>query len=93
MSLYSMRIIPNGFRIAKFDDNLWEVEATYDLKLIYNKLRCSCFQADRHTCKHREMFQEFVDRKAINKGEFYDYDNDQWFPPLVVYERPFVRRI
>lgn len=78
MSIYSIRTIPVGYRVAKFDDAL-NFETSYDMPKLHNGVvMCSCPAANRHTCRHRDMLEIFKDEKHIGDGWFYDYDNDQW---------------
>ena len=80
-SLYNCRTIPHGYRMVKFDQ-LLNVESTYDMPLFNGHIGCSCFQASRPTCRHRDMIERFITAQAIDTGRFYDYDGQQWLPAL-----------
>jgi hypothetical protein len=82
-SLYNCRTIPTGYRMVKFDEHL-NVEATYDMRLWHGHIGCSCFQASRPTCRHRDMAERFIAAGAINTGRFWNYDEQQWLPAIVM---------
>lgn len=78
--LYTVRSLPNGFRMVKFDD-LLNVLAVYELKQ-RRVVHCECFRANTHTCRHREMLEMFKVKKRVNKGWFYNYTTGKWVAPI-----------
>ncbi len=79
--LYVLRSTPTGYRITKLDDDL---TMTTVYEMVHNRygVQCSCFQANKPTCRHRKMVELFVARKRVDKGWFYDYDTGRWLKPV-----------
>lgn len=86
MELYSCRTIPNGYRMAKFDEN-FDLLATYEMVG-----GCSCFQAQRHTCRHREMLTVFINRNRVDTGHFLNYEDFTWLKPLQLGDKQEIER-
>lgn len=81
MSFYSCRTIDYGYRVAKFDE-LYNVEAVYDLAEKDGIVTCTCFQARKPSCRHREMVEQFIFSGKIDQGWFWDWDNSRWLEPI-----------
>jgi hypothetical protein len=79
---YTLRKIPDGYRIAKFDQ-FFDVEAVHEMHYFRGKFSCDCPQGGKsHTCRHREMIPIFNRHKAVDTGKFYHYENNEWFPAV-----------
>ena len=83
MSLYNVRAFAQGYRMVKFDDHL-NPESIYWLTQRGNRFNCECFQANKPSCRHRDMMAIFLASKAVNSGRFYDYDNARWLPAIKI---------
>src|SRR5712692_5314182 len=87
MTLYSLRTLPSGYAITKFDDDL-EVQSTYVMTRqeipgrAIGMIRCSCPASGRPTCRHREMVPLFILTNRVDTGWFYDHDAMKWYPPI-----------
>lgn len=83
MILYSIRSMPFGYMIAKFDED-FNVAETYELSDIGTiKPLCSCPNWPRkQKCKHTKMLSRFIEKKVIDSDWFYDYDKGDWHQPL-----------
>lgn len=84
--VYSIRTIPTGWRIVKFD-NLLNVSAIYYITgNLWGTKYCSCWRkyGPNNTvhCKHKAMLLEFWRVRNIDNGWFYDYENSKWHPPV-----------
>ena len=77
--------VKNGYRMVKFDDSYFP-EHIYEMSEIGNNIFCNCFAGNKSTCRHREMLLKFSEKKAIDTGEFYDFEEDKWYPPLLKWE-------
>ena len=74
MSLYNAKSVDSALRITKFDDEL-DVESSY----ITTRDTCECPASRRHTCRHREMYSEFVETKRVDTECFLDWDERKWY--------------
>jgi hypothetical protein len=83
MSIYNCREVgKNTYMMTKFDDDI-NVENSYHLRRVRgNYVTCDCFRSNKHTCRHREMLSEFVTKRAVNSGKFYDLDHKKWLPAI-----------
>ncbi len=79
--LYTIRRIPSGFRVIKFDD-LFNVVTEYELIQRSWGLQCACFAANKETCRHREMAALFIRLNRVDKGWFYNYGARLWVKPI-----------
>ncbi len=79
--LYGLRTTPQGYRIVKFDEDFNAI-AIYEMKLWRGRVDCACFQANKSTCRHREMVTLFNQHNRADKGWFYRYDTGKWLSPL-----------
>lgn len=79
--LYSVRSTPRGYRMVKFD-SLLNVQAVYEMRRYGLRVGCACFQANKDTCRHRAMVALFVEKKAVDSGRFYDYEQGKWLPAV-----------
>ena len=78
---YNLKRMPNGYRMVKFD-NLFNVEAVYNVRFSRGHFYCDC-PASKHTsCKHREMVHVFLDHKRVDSGWFLRYDTGEWHRPV-----------
>jgi len=74
MTLYSAKSVDDAIRITKFDED-FEVESSY----ITTRSTCECPAGVRDSCRHRQMFPEFVSANRINTSWFLDWDNRKWY--------------
>lgn len=74
MSLYNAKSSDGGLRITKFDEEL-QVESSY----ITTPHSCECPAGVRDTCRHRQMYPEFIETSRFNTPWFLEYDNQRWF--------------
>ncbi len=79
---YSRRTTPQGYRIVKFDEAI-NVLAIYELIQRRGYVSCQCFQASKHTCRHRQMIEIFIQYARVDQGWFYAYDTGEWLKPLI----------
>jgi hypothetical protein len=75
---------PTAFYCVKLTPALEEVAGStytmsYDAER--NRAECPCFAGSKPTCRHRTMFQKFLEEKRIGSGWLYDFDNDRWLEP------------
>lgn len=80
--LYGLRTTSQGYRIVKFDGDL-NIIAIYELTLRRGYVSCQCFQANKSTCRHRQMIEIFTQQSRADKGWFYAYDTGEWLKPLI----------
>jgi len=82
MTLYNCRTAPdNSWRVTKFDEDL-EVESSYVLKVVQGRFRCQCFQANKPSCRHRDMLERFITQKKVDTTMFYHYEAGMWVDPI-----------
>lgn len=84
MSLYSVRQTAYlSYRMVKFDEdfNVQEVWYLYK-KGLFRDWNCDCWQKNKHTCRHRQMIDLFINNNKVNSGWFYDPDRKEWERPL-----------
>jgi hypothetical protein len=74
MSLYNLKTAKDGYKIAKFTDDL-----DYEQDYIVSPDGCDCPAGHRDTCRHRQMLPKFLVQRRVNTPWFYDHDNERWF--------------
>ena len=79
--VYTIRTTPQGWLITKFDEDT-EVLTFYTLQQRRNWVRCECWAATKHTCRHREMLRLFQEAGRIDKGWLYNWTTQEWIRPL-----------
>lgn len=73
-TLYNCRHDGDQYRITKFTDQM-EVESSY----LVDPTACECPAFDkRGRCKHQEMLPYFINRKAVDSGEMFDWERGGW---------------
>lgn len=83
--LYSIRSVSGGYIIAKFDDD-FNIDATYNLTDTddtNHPVHCDCPSWPRkHSCKHTQMLDKFLQRGKIDTDWMYDPKTSSWHQPL-----------
>src|SRR5689334_11496685 len=82
--VYSVRTVLGGWRVVKFDQWLNVVTIREVRGTLVGTMTCSCYRKYHHTdyCKHRLMIPLFIQLDRVDKGWFYDYENQQWHTPV-----------
>ncbi len=80
MSVYNMKSTDEAgkFIITKFDDDL-NVESSYEFHSTTNGQVCHCPAGQRPSCRHRQMFNQLVDR--VDSAWMLDFDTRAWVDP------------
>lgn len=81
MSLYNCHSVGNNYRIVKWSDDL-DIEATYELWTVRGRYHCHCFQANKPSCRHRDMLTQFLNAGRVDTHYFLDFDNWRWVLPI-----------
>jgi hypothetical protein len=84
---YNLRRMPDGYRMVKFDD-LYNVEAVYNIRFYRGRFYCDCPASNRPDCKHRQMIPIFSTHRATDTGRFFCYDTGEWISALTKGEVP-----
>lgn len=78
---YNVKRMPDGYRMVKFD-NLYNVEAVYNIRFSRGRFYCDCPASNNASCKHRDMIPVFIDYKAVDSGKFLCYETGEWHPAI-----------
>jgi hypothetical protein len=76
------------YTVHKITDWEWHVikvhralrieEGFYAVTRNRGRMSCECLAGGSHTCRHREMIEEFTKSHKLGSGKLYNYEQKEW---------------